>query len=98
MTPYITYILECADGTLYIGSTTDIARRIAEHNGFIEGLGKDKGAKYTRPRRPVVLKYTEVFDSKSDSENKSDAMKREYELKQLTRAQKLVLIATGTTS
>ncbi len=93
---YYTYILECADGTLYIGSTTDIARRIAEHNGFIEGSGKDKGAKYTRPRRPVVLKYTEVFDSKSDSENKSDAMKREYELKQLTRAQKLAVIAVGT--
>jgi putative endonuclease len=89
---YTTYILECADGTLYVGSTTDVKRRVAEHNGE---AGKDKGAKYTKPRRPVVLKYAEIFSHKSDAENKSDAMKREYELKQLSRAEKLALIANA---
>ena len=78
---YLTYILECADGTLYVGVTTDIARRVEEHNT------SDKGAKYTKARRPVVLKYIEEF------ENRSKAQKREYELKSLTRAEKLDLVA-----
>lgn len=70
------YILECADSTYYTGITTDIDRRVAEHN---EG---PKGAKYTKARRPVQLIYTEsVVD-------KSAASKREYAIRTLTRSQK----------
>ena len=74
-----TYIVECADGTLYCGWTNDLEHRIAAHN---EG----KGAKYTKPRLPVKLVYFETFDTKEE------AMKREYRIKQLTRAQKEKLI------
>jgi putative endonuclease len=74
-----TYILECGDGTFYCGWTNDLENRIKAHN---EG----KGAKYTRPRRPVKLVYFETFDTKEE------AMKREYRIKQLTRAQKEKLI------
>lgn len=73
------YILECADGTLYTGWTTCPEKRVQAHNS-------GKGAKYTRSRRPVKLIYTEEYDSKSD------ALRREYEIKQLSRAQKLLLI------
>ncbi|MBA3788813.1 GIY-YIG nuclease family protein [Patescibacteria group bacterium] len=78
---YIAYLLECADGTLYAGWTTDIVRRLEEHNG------SKKGAKYTKPRRPVVLKYSENFKTKEE------AQRREYALKQLTRSEKLQLFA-----
>ena len=74
------YILECSDGTLYTGYTNDLAKRLLEHND------KKSGAKYTRSRRPVYLKYKEGF------ETKSEAMKREAEIKKLTRAAKLKLI------
>lgn len=74
-----TYILECADGTLYTGWTSDLERRIRCHN---EG----KGAKYTRSRLPVKLLYYE------SSETKQEAMRREYAIKQMTRAQKLRMI------
>ena len=78
--PFIVYILKCADDTLYTGYTTDIERRVEEHNA-------DKlGAKYTKARRPVELIYTETFDSKGD------AMRREIKIKALTRTQKLSLI------
>ena len=77
---YSVYILECADGTLYVGSTTDVKRRVEEHNT------SDKGAKYTKARRPVTLKHAEIF------ENRSEAQKRESELKKFTRAQKLDFI------
>ena len=77
-----TYILECKDQTLYTGYTTDLDRRLKVHN---EG----KGAKYTKVRRPVKLVYHETFD------NKSEALKREYALKQLSRKQKLALIKEG---
>ena len=73
------YILRCADGTYYTGYTTDPERRTKVHNS-------GKGAKYTRPRRPVELIYTEVFD------DKRDAQRREYAIKQLTRAEKELLI------
>ena len=76
---YYVYIIECSDNSLYTGYTTDIDARITTHN---EGLG----AKYTRGRLPVSLRYVEVFDSKSD------ALKREYAIKQLTKKQKLSLI------
>jgi len=76
---YFVYIVECADRTLYIGSTNDIEKRIHTHNT------SNVGAKYTRGRRPVVLKYSESFDSKGE------ALKREHELKQMTRDQKINL-------
>lgn len=74
-----TYILKCNDNTLYTGWTNNLEKRIKDHN---EG----NGAKYTKPRRPVELMYYETF------ETKEDAMRREYAIKQLTRAQKLLLI------
>lgn len=74
------YILECADGSLYTGWTTDLDRRLKLHNA-------GKGAKYTRSRCPVRLVYKEIF------QDKSSALRREYEIKQLTRVQKLFLIA-----
>jgi putative endonuclease len=75
------YILECSDGSLYTGWTTNIDRRLSEHS-----KGK-RGAKYTRTRLPVILRYTEPCTSKRH------AMQREYAIKQLSRAQKLELIA-----
>jgi len=77
---YFIYILKCSDDTLYTGITTDLARRVDEHNG------SDKGAKYTKLRRPVLLVYSE------ESEDRSSASKREYAIKKLTRQQKLELI------
>ena len=74
-----TYIVECADGTLYTGWTNDLERRVQHHN---EG----KGAKYTRARLPVRLVYCEAFATKEE------AMKREYAIKHLTRKDKLDLI------
>ncbi|MEW5894940.1 MAG: GIY-YIG nuclease family protein [Candidatus Omnitrophota bacterium] len=71
-----TYILKCADGTLYVGSTNDLKRRILEHN-------QGKGAKYTRSRRPVTLVYCE------ESISQSAAFKREAEIKKWSRAKKL---------
>lgn len=79
MTDHWVYVLECSDGTLYTGYTTDVERRVAAHN---DGTG----AKYTRGRTPVTLQYTEQFDSKSA------AMSREYEIKQLRRDEKERLI------
>lgn len=74
-----TYILTCADGTLYCGWTNDLDKRLGAHNA---GLG----AKYTKPRRPVVLSYYEAF------ETKGEAMKRECAIKRLSRKQKEMLI------
>ena len=68
-------MLRCCDGSLYTGITTDIARRVAEHNS-------GKGAKYTRSRRPVELVYQEECD------DHSHALRRELEIKALSRAGK----------
>jgi putative endonuclease len=73
------YLLRCADETLYTGYTTDVERRLTEHNA-------GDGAKYTRGRTPVDLVHVESFDSRSV------AMRREYEIKQLSRSQKKQLI------
>ncbi len=73
------YIVECADGTYYCGYTNDLEKRIETHN-------RGKGAKYTKPRLPVVLVYYEEFDTKEE------AMSREWHLKQLSHAQKQALI------
>lgn len=77
------YLLRCADGTLYTGITTDVARRVAEHNG--DGA---PGARYTRSRRPVTLAYAEPAD------NRAAAARREAAIKRLPRAAKLALAAT----
>jgi putative endonuclease len=84
MGEYAVYILECADGTLYTGITTDVTRRVAEHNGE-HGMGK--GAKYTKVRRPVVLRYSESCGTKGQ------ALRREYALKSLSRTEKLALLS-----
>ena len=73
------YVLECADGSLYTGYAVDVQARLAVHNA-------GKGAKYTRARLPVELVYQEACA------DKSAALRREYEIKQLTRVQKLKLI------
>ncbi|MBI1284168.1 MAG: GIY-YIG nuclease family protein [Thiobacillus sp.] len=80
--PWIVYMVRCADGTLYTGITTDVVRRVAEHNG--EGR---LGARYTRSRRPVRLAYMEPAC------NRAAAARRETVIKQLDRAGKLALCA-----
>ena len=73
---YFLYILKCKDGTLYTGITTDINRRVNEHNS------SSKGAKYTRVRRPVALVYSKRF------RNRSTSSKAEAKIKAMTRLQK----------
>ena len=77
------YIVRCADDTLYTGWTTDLEQRIVTHNA-------GKGAKYTRSRLPVELVYYETVSERSE------ALKREHAIKQLTRKQKLKLISADT--
>ena len=78
---YYVYIVRCSDETLYTGIATELKRRIEEHNN------SDKGAKYTRVRRPVTLVYSE------EHPDRSTASKREYDIKKkMTRKQKLELI------
>lgn len=76
---YYVYIIECSDKTLYTGYTSNLEGRIKAHN-------IKKGAKYTRGRVPVELIYYEIFESKSE------ALKREYEIKKFSRDKKLSLI------
>ena len=77
-----TYSLECGDGSLYTGWTNDLGKRVKTHNA-------GQGAKYTRSRLPVRLVYFEAFA------DKQEAQSREYQIKQLMRAQKLALIDKG---
>lgn len=79
-TQFILYILACTDGTLYTGITTDVSRRVAEHNST------PRGAKYTRSRRPVALVYSKAF------KNRSAASKAEYRIRHLSHAKKRALI------
>ena len=81
MTHYV-YVLRCGDDSLYTGYTTDVERRVREHNA-------GQAAKYTRGRTPVELVHTERYDSQSE------AMAREYEIKQLSRSQKERLVDEG---
>ena len=74
-----TYILECADGTLYCGWTNHLKKRVEAHNA-------GKGAKYTKSRRPVILVYYEEY------ETKSEALRREAAIKKLSRQEKLRMI------
>lgn len=76
---YYTYILLCSDLTFYTGYTTDLERRVKQHN-----LGK--GSKYTASRRPVMLIYYEEFSTRSE------AQKRECSIKKLSRAEKERLV------
>jgi putative endonuclease len=78
---YKIYILKCSDNTLYTWITTDLEKRLKQHNWEILGW-----AKYTLARKPVELVYTE------NAKNRSEASKREYEIKKLKREEKLKLI------
>ncbi|MFH1830296.1 MAG: GIY-YIG nuclease family protein [Pseudomonadota bacterium] len=80
MKPWFVYILQCADNSLYTGTTIDIASRFAAHK-------TGKGAKFTRSRGAKKILYSEKFSAKSD------AMKREREIKGLSRKEKLALIS-----
>ena len=74
-----TYILKCKDGTYYTGWTNNLEKRVKDHND-------GNGAKYTKTRRPVELIYHEIF------ETKEEAMRREYAIKRLSRAEKELLV------
>lgn len=78
---WFVYILECSDGSLYTGITTNIDRRVKQHN-------QGKGAKYTKTRTPVTLVYI------ADSFNRSTASKEECRIKSLSRKEKLLFIKT----
>lgn len=75
-------MVECSDGTIYTGISNNVSKRISDHN-------KGNGAKYTRSRLPVELKWSKLCD------NRSEASKEEYRIKKLTRKQKLKLIENG---
>jgi putative endonuclease len=77
---YFVYILNCKDKTLYTGITNNLEKRLKAHNSL------KSGAHYTKIRRPVKLIYSEKYN------NKSKALKRELEIKNLTRLEKLKLI------
>ena len=79
---WVVYILECSDESLYTGITTNLARRITEHE-------QSNGARYTRGRGPLSLKYLEYCN------NRAEASKREVSIKSLSRAKKLELILLG---
>mgnify|MGYP003395332200 CR=1 FL=1 len=76
---YHVYVVQCADGTLYTGCTNNLKRRINQHNF------SKKGAHYTKLRRPVILKYSEKFDTLVA------ARKREFEIKSWRKKEKLAL-------
>lgn len=76
------YIIQCADGTLYTGWTTDLDGRMEAHNS-------GAGAKYTRGRGPVRLLYSETFEAKGE------ALKRENQIKKMDRAKKIKLMGPG---
>lgn len=82
MSGHYVYVLECSDGTFYTGYTTDIDRRVREHEA-------GEGAKYTRGRTPVSLVHVEEFDSRSA------AMSREHEIKSLSRTEKERLVGSS---
>lgn len=85
MSDWYVYILRCSDNTLYAGVTTEPERRLREHNGEIKG-----GARYTRARQPVRMVWQEVHA------NRSEACKREAQIKRFSKAAKEKLIAGDT--
>jgi putative endonuclease len=86
MAAHFVYIVRCCDDSLYTGITTDIARRVEEHNT------SPRAARYTRARRPVQLVYNETHTSRSA------ALKREAAIKKMQRNEKLMLLKTRATS
>lgn len=80
---YFTYIVQCADGSFYVGQTNNLKRRLMQHNGILRG-----GARYTLAKKPVVLRYYEEYVTRGF------AMHREYELKKLTHMAKEKLITS----
>jgi len=90
LSAWYVYILRCADGSFYTGITTDVARRLEEHNGNSGQGGNGKlGARYTRSRRPVSLAYVEAAASRGE------ATKREAAIRRLGRAGKVALCGAG---
>ncbi len=83
---WVVYMLQCNDESLYTGITNDLKRRLNEHN---DNSVKSKAARYTRARQPVVLKYYECYN------DRTEASSREYAIKKLTKAKKLRLIRTS---
>lgn len=82
--PWVVYMVRCCDNSLYTGVTTDLTRRLDEHNA------PKKGARYTRSRQPVTLVYQESASSRSA------ALAREYQLKRLSKSRKEFLIHSAT--
>ena len=78
------YMLRCSDNSLYTGYSTDPIRRLSEHNS------SSRGAKYTRSRRPCKLVHIETYDTKLE------ALKREYQIKRLSKKDKESLVLDGT--
>ncbi|TCN77321.1 putative GIY-YIG superfamily endonuclease [Shewanella fodinae] len=87
MSSWSLYIIRCRDGELYTGVTTDVNRRFAEHQG-----GGPKAAKYLRGKSPLQLIYQELVGSRSE------ALKREIQVKKLSRQQKLALLNVSRTT
>lgn len=87
MTSWFVYIVRCADDSLYTGITKNIIRRLDEHNN-----GNRTASAYTRARRPVALVYQESYQTRSQ------ATKREYQIKQLCRREKQALLETFLTT
>jgi putative endonuclease len=81
---WFVYVVECSDGSLYTGITTNLKRRISEHNS------SKKGAKYTKSRQPVELIYFET------ASNRSEATMREINIKKLSKKNKIQLIISNT--
>ena len=81
---WFVYVVECSDGSLYTGITTNLKRRISEHNS------SKKGAKYTKSRQPVELIYFETVS------NRSEATMREINIKKLSKKNKIQLINSNT--
>lgn len=79
-----TYIVRCADGSLYTGWTKNLDKRLEAHNGQIPG-----GAKYTRTRRPVTLVWSQPFQSKREAQS------REHWIKKMTKKEKEALVHSG---
>ena len=79
------YMVRCRTGEFYTGCTTDIKRRVKQHN-------RGSGSRFTRSRRPVVLVYHEPCSTKSS------ALKRENQIKRMTRLQKMALVQTASTT
>ena len=84
MSSWTIYIVRCSDDSLYTGIARDVVKRVGEHNS-----GKALAANYTRARRPVVLVYRET------AQTRSEALKREYAIKQLSRKKKEELVKQG---